>query len=194
MKRGHADDRYEPNRQSRARGMNTMAVTETTPLQSLYTEHHGWLVGWLRKRLGNIDHAADLAQDTFVKVMLARNAQPLEQPRAYLATIARQLLIDQARRQSLERAYLSSLADLPAVHASSEEARALVLESLRQIDAMLQRLAEPVRTALLLSQLDGYSYEQIAEHLGVSTRTVKRYMAKAFEECLCAMHEQQRIH
>jgi RNA polymerase sigma factor (sigma-70 family) len=171
-----------------------MTMTEVTPLQSLYAEHHGWLVGWLRKRLGNIDYAADLAQDTFVKVMLARNVQPLQQPRAYLATIARQLLIDQARRQSLEHAYLSSLAALPAAHAPSEEARALVMESLRRIDAMLQRLAEPVRTALLLSQLDGYSYAQIAEHLGVSIRTVKRYMAKAFEECLCAMHEQQRIH
>ena len=58
-----------------------MATTEVTPLQSLYAEHHGWLVGWLRKRLGNTDSAADLAQDTFVKVMLARNAQPLQQPR-----------------------------------------------------------------------------------------------------------------
>jgi RNA polymerase sigma factor (sigma-70 family) len=171
-----------------------MAATEVTPLQSLYAEHHGWLVGWLRKRLGNIDNAADLAQDTFIKVMLARNAQPLQQPRAYLATIARQLLIDQVRRQSLEQAYLSALATMPALHAPSEEDRALVMESLRQIDAMLQRLTEPVRTALLLSQLDGYSYEQIAEHLSVSTRTVKRYMAKAFEECLCALHEQQRIH
>jgi RNA polymerase sigma-19 factor, ECF subfamily len=171
-----------------------MVTTEATPLHNLYAEHHGWLVGWLRKRLGNIDYAADLAQDTFVKVMLARNAQPLQQPRAYLATIARQLLIDQARRQTLEQAYLSTLSALPAVHAPSEEARALVLDSLRQIDAMLKKLAEPVRTALLLSQLDGYSYEQIAEHLGVSTRTVKRYMAKAFEECLYALHEQRRIH
>jgi RNA polymerase sigma-70 factor (ECF subfamily) len=171
-----------------------MTITETTTLGSLYGEHHRWLVGWLRKRLGNHDTAADLAQDTFVKLMLARNTQPLRQPRAYLATIARQLLIDLLRRQTLEEAYHASLAALPVRCAPSEEERAIVLESLRQIDAMLARLAEPVRTALLLSQLDGLSYEQIANQLGVSTRTVKRYMAKAFEECLCAIDEHDSGH
>jgi RNA polymerase sigma-70 factor (ECF subfamily) len=167
-----------------------MGTTKTTPVQALYIEHHRWLIGWLRRHLGNAEQAADLAQDTFIKVMTARNVQPLQQPRAYLATIARRLLIDYSRRQSLQHSYLEMLASQPELHAPSEEERALVLESLRLIDEMLQRLAEPVRTALLLSQLDGLSYDQIAEQLGVSTRTVKRYMAQAFEECLCTLHEQ----
>jgi RNA polymerase sigma-70 factor (ECF subfamily) len=167
-----------------------MGTTKTTPVQALYIEHHSWLIGWLRRHLGNAEQAADLAQDTFIKVMTARNVQPLQQPRAYLATIARRLLIDYSRRQSLQHSYLEMLASQPERHAPSEEERALVLESLRLIDEMLQRLAEPVRTALLLSQLDGLSYDQIAEQLGVSTRTVKRYMAQAFEECLCTLHEQ----
>ncbi|MGH8779752.1 sigma-70 family RNA polymerase sigma factor [Paraburkholderia sp.] len=162
---------------------------EPTPLHKLYAEHHGWLVGWLRRRLGNSDQAADLAQDTFVKLVVDRETQPLDQPRAYLATIARRLLIDQTRRHTLERAYLETLAAQPVGHVPSEEAKALVLESLRQIDAILQKLAEPVRAAFLLSQLDGLTYEEIAGRLSVSTRTVKRYMATAFEECLCAMYE-----
>lgn len=162
---------------------------EPTPLHKLYAEHHGWLVGWLRRRLGNSDQAADLAQDTFVKLVGERDTPPLEQPRAYLATIARRLLIDQARRQTLEQVYLETLAAQPVHHAPSEEAKALVLESLRQIDAILQKLSEPVRAAFLMSQLDGLTYEEIAGRLSVSTRTIKRYMATAFEECLCAMYE-----
>ncbi|MDU5679729.1 sigma factor, partial [Pseudomonas aeruginosa] len=31
----------------------------------LYQDHHGWLQGWLRRRLGCAENAADLAQDTF---------------------------------------------------------------------------------------------------------------------------------
>jgi RNA polymerase sigma-70 factor (ECF subfamily) len=180
-----------------------MTTTDTGPLHALYAEHHGWLIGWLRRQLGNADQAADLAQDTFIKVMIARRAdaggadlptQPLQQPKAYLATIARRLLIDQTRRQSLERSYLDMLALQPDMHAPSEEERAMALECLRRLDAMLQKLAAPVRAALLLSQLEGLTYEQIAEQLAVSVRTVKRYMATAFEECLCVLHEQSGTH
>ena len=162
---------------------------ESTPLHKLYAEHHGWLIGWLRRRLGNTDQAADLAQDTFVKLVVNPEPQAIEQPRAYLATIARRLLIDQARRQTLEQAYLETMTAQPVHHAPSEEARALVLESLRHIDAILEKLAPAVRSVFLLSQLDDLTYEEIAMQLSISTRTVKRYMATAFEECLCAIAE-----
>ncbi|WP_049298462.1 sigma factor, partial [Pseudomonas aeruginosa] len=33
----------------------------------LYQDHHGWLQGWLRRRLGCAENAADLAQDTFAR-------------------------------------------------------------------------------------------------------------------------------
>ncbi|WP_416390945.1 sigma factor [Alloalcanivorax xenomutans] len=35
----------------------------------LYSDHHGWLLGWLRKKLGCSQHAADMAHDTFVRVL-----------------------------------------------------------------------------------------------------------------------------
>ena len=55
------------------------------------------------------------------------------------------------------------------------------------MDALLDRLPEKVRTAFLLSQLEGLTYAAIAEHLVVSERTVKRYMARALEECILLM-------
>ncbi|WP_276204144.1 sigma factor, partial [Delftia tsuruhatensis] len=36
---------------------------------TLYSDHHGWLLGWLRKRLGNAFDAADLTQDTYVRLL-----------------------------------------------------------------------------------------------------------------------------
>ena len=41
-----------------------------------------------------------------------------------------------------------------------------------------------VRRAFLWSQLEGLGYREIAERLKVSERTVKRYMAQAYEHCL----------
>ncbi|WP_028080983.1 sigma-70 family RNA polymerase sigma factor [Solimonas soli] len=153
-------------------------------LQLLYREHHGWLLGWLRRRLGCAEHAAELAQDTFLRLLLAPDALPLREPRPYLSTIARRLLIDHGRRRALEQAYLDALAALPPPELPSAEDRCVILETLQRIDAMLDGLPPAVRTAFLLAQLEGLPYAQIAARLGVSERTVKRYVARGYEECI----------
>lgn len=54
-----------------------------------------------------------------------------------------------------------------------------MLESLHEIDAMLNRLGHKVRRAFLLSQFQGMCYSDIAVELEVSVSSVKKYMAKA---------------
>lgn len=155
---------------------------------TLYSHHHGWLRAWLHRRLGCRDEAADLAQDTFLRVLLRPQALlGLREPRAYLTTIAKGLVADLWRRRALEQAYLDALALMPEPLALSPEERALVLQALHEIDALLDGLAAKARHAFLLSQLEGMPYADIARELGVSERTVKRYMAQGFECCLVAM-------
>src|SRR5256885_4918507 len=107
--------------------------------------HHGWLQGWLRRRLGNGADAADLAQDTFVRILGVRDLAGVQEPRAYLTTVAKGVLVNWYKRQALERAYLEALAALPEPVAPSPEQRALVLETLHEIDAMLDALP-PIRS------------------------------------------------
>lgn len=154
--------------------------------EGLYREHHSWLTGWLRGRLGQCsDRAADFAQDTFVRILQAGERPPeLVQPRHYLVTIARGLLIDHFRRQDLERAWLAELASLPEAVQPSAEERAILLETLLEIDRMLDGLGVKAKQAFLLSQLDGLSYAEIAAELGVSVSSVKKYMQKAVLQCL----------
>lgn len=153
----------------------------------LYRDHHSWLEGWLQRRLDNRWDAADLSHDTFLR--LHTSQQPLHElrePRAYLLTLGKRLLINFYQRRSLERAYLDALAAAPAECAPSPEQRWLLLEALQALDTLLDGLPRLVRRAFLWSQLEGLSYGQIAERLGVSERTVKRYMAQAYEHCLLA--------
>lgn len=184
-----------------------MTATNLSSLhvQSLYS-HHGWLLGWLQRKLGYVSgnaEAADLAQDTFVRILVAHRRDQacedaesraesriepkdlsLREPRAYLITVASRVLFNHYRRLSLEQAYLQALQLLPENIAPSPEERLIILETLNEIDAMLQSLPAKVRNAFLLSQLEGMSYADIATQLNVSERTVKRYMAQAFEECI----------
>lgn len=162
-----------------------MTSSEAGAMHTFYAEHHGWLSTWLRRRLGCTHSAADLAQDTFVRVLLRPQVLPtLREPRAYLSTLAKGVISEHWRRQALERAYVDALAAMPEPLALSPEDRLELLQTLDEIDAMLDSLAPKAREAFVLSQLEGLTYAAIAERLQISERTVKRYMQQGFERCL----------
>lgn len=158
-------------------------------VQRLYHEHHGWLQIWLRQRLGCADKAADLAQDTFVRVLLSRRVFDLREPRAYLSSIARSLMIDGFRRRALEQSYLEALAQLPEPLEISPEARVLILETLLEIDRMLDGLGARGREIFLLAQLDGLSQVEIGQRLGLSTNTVRKHLLRALTQCLLLIED-----
>ena len=165
--------------------MIELATPKEQTLHALYRDHRSWLENWLRRRMGNAWDAADLSQDTFVRLLAS--AQPLadlREPRAYLLTVGKRLLSNFYTRRSLEQAYLEALAQLPEESVPSPEQRWLLLETLQALDELLDGLAPVVRRAFLWSQLEGLGYREIAERLNVSERTVKRYMAQAYEHCL----------
>ena len=154
------------------------------PLHTLYQEHQGWLQGWLRKKLGCAFDAADLVHDTYLRVLARREPGDIREPRSYLATIAHGLMVNHLRRRDLERAYLETLAQLPQAQSPSPEERALALEALCEIDAMLDGLPVPVRRAFLLCQLEGLTHADIAKTLGVAVGSVRLYIARALRQCL----------
>ncbi|MBH3404314.1 sigma-70 family RNA polymerase sigma factor [Pseudomonas glycinae] len=154
-------------------------------LHDLYRDHRGWLENWLRRRMGNAWDAADLSQDTFLRVLGSSQALvDMREPRAYLLTVGKRLLSNFYTRRSLEQAYLNAMAQLPEDCVPSPEQRWILLETLQALDELLDGLPRAVRRAFLWSQLEGLGYREIAERLQVSERTVKRYMAQAYEHCL----------
>lgn len=149
----------------------------------LYSDHHGWLSGWLRRKLGNGFDAADVAQDVFVHLLAKPPPLQFREPRAYLSTVARRLVIEHWRRRELERAWISVLAQLPEPETPSPESRMIILEALVAIDNMLDSLKPRIRIAFLLAQLEGMTCAQIATRIGVSLATAERYIASALRHC-----------
>lgn len=145
----------------------------------MYQNHHRWLQAWLKKKLGCTQQAAELAQDTFVKALLAPCLNDLREPRAWLTTVAHGIMVNHLRRQAMESAYLDALASHPEPLAPSPEEHALVIEALCEIDALLHGLPARTRQAFLLSQAEGLTYAEVAERLGVSLSMVKKYMLRA---------------
>lgn len=161
-----------------------MASTSTRKLGFFFSDHHRWLLQHVQRRLRNRADAEDMAAETFCQLLGSRiDPDSIEQPRAYLSTIARRLIFDRHRRRQLEIAYLERLATLPEALAPSPEEQALLTEALTAIDLSLGGLPVVVKTAFLYSQLDGLSYVEIGRLLDVSERTVGRYMKMALRQC-----------
>lgn len=162
-------------------------------VHTLYSDHHGWLQGWLRQRLGCVHQAADLAHDTFVRLIASRMPQRFDniaETRAYLRTTAQNLCINQWRRQEIERAWLDTLAAIPDHHYPSAERQAIVLQALEEIGAMLHSLSPKAARAFTLAVICEMTDDEVGAELGVSGRMVRKYVAQAMTACL-SLHGRQ---
>jgi len=157
-------------------------------VQELYRDHHGWLEGVLRRKLGNRDDAADLAHDTFEQVIRTPARSELREPRGYLRTIANNLMCNRFRRAELERAYLDALAARPEAVVPSVETRSLLIEALEAICAVLDGMRERDRRIFLMAQLEGLPYKQIAAELQVTVNIVQKAVIRGLEHCYAAVY------
>lgn len=156
-------------------------------VQALYCDHHDWLQGWLRRRLGGAVEAADLAQDAFVRLISSRTRRCFSsgaEARAYLRTTANNLCINLWRRQEIERAWLDTLAATPEALYPSAERQAIVLQALAEIGAMLEALPAKGARAFILAVVCQMTDDEVGVELGVSGRMVRKYVAQAMLGCL----------
>ncbi|MGO4303358.1 sigma-70 family RNA polymerase sigma factor [Cupriavidus sp. RAF12] len=156
-------------------------------IHALYNGHHRWLLGWLHRKVGCWHRSADLAHDTFMRLLAREESLSILEPRAFLTTVAQRVLANQWRRDKLEQAYLEALAHQSPALAPSAEERAILLETLQEIANLLDGLPVPVKRAFLMAQLEGLTQPEIASALRISVTTVKRYLARAGTQCYFAM-------
>ncbi|HMN43771.1 MAG TPA: sigma-70 family RNA polymerase sigma factor [Povalibacter sp.] len=155
---------------------------------ALYSDHHGWLRSWLRRKLQCPEQAADVAHDTFCR-LLGLPRTEFREPRAFLVTTATRLLIDRSRRAQIERAYLDTWAAIHAdANAASPEQQQEAIDTLLAIAALLEGLPRKAREAFLMSRLEELSQSEIAAQLDVSVSMIKQYMAQAMRHCYAVLH------
>jgi len=166
-----------------------MNVNQHSPLGSIgqmFKSDYGWLCARVGRAMGCAQGAQDIASETFLRILSLPDPAAIREPRALLTTIARRLMYEGWRRQDLERAYLETLAQAPLACNPSPEERLLLLETLVEVDRLLDGLSAKAKAAFLYHQLDGLTYQQIGERLQVSTSRVQQYMADAFKRCYLA--------
>jgi RNA polymerase sigma-70 factor, ECF subfamily len=145
-------------------------------VERLFKAYNAALVRYLTRRLGDRDWAEELAQETFLRALRQGD---VENERAWLFTVATNLARDEGRKQARRRRHLQLLADEARVRET--EMAPLPIE--REEDALAARraldaLEERDRLALLMRE-EGLNYEEIAEALGLSVRSIGTTLFRA---------------
>ena len=127
---------------------------------------------------GRVDEAEDLTQEVFVKVYqgLSRYEPAAGTFSTWLSTVARNHAIDHYRRRREERLRVTVDSDSLQAMPDRSEAQDHALEReerARLVRRALRALPAPLREALVLCDLQGMAYEEIAKALSLPLGTVK---------------------
>ena len=161
-------------------------------IHEMYLDHHDLLQQWLSYRIRYPFNAADLVQDTFVKLLQTRQKLlGIQEPRAYLVNVAKNVLIDKHRRYVLEQSYLETLAgelQLQEIELSNNQLEEVV-QILDFLTIALNESPVLARKAFLMYYFEGYNQTEIAKRIGKSLRTTQTYLADCLNLCLEAREQ-----
>lgn len=151
---------------------------------------HARLLRYFRRRVGR-DAAPDLVQETFARMFGSGALDRIDSPAAYLTRIARNLLIDRARRKKRDWPVLFPLDDNRDAVSWPEQAWRLEAADLLRLYRQAVRAMPPkTRRVFLMQRLRRLTYRQIAEEVGISVPTVEYHMMRALTLCRAAVAAQ----
>jgi len=163
-------------------------MTGCVPVVAHYYQE---LLNYFARLVRSRDGAADLVHEAYARVLALQKAgQPVHQPRALLYRTARNLLIDQGRRQAVraapagvEDAPLPDVADLPAPRTCEPEAALASAQGVAALLEAIEALPPRCREAFLLHKFDGLPHAEVAARMGISRKMVEQHIQRALQAC-----------
>lgn len=159
----------------------------------MVTRYYRELLNFLSRAVNNRDAAADLAQESYVRVLaLQQSGATIAEPRALLYRTARNLLIDQHRRDAVRGVATEVDAadaghdalDLLAAPAALEpETAAMSAQAVAAMLTVIGDLPLRCREAFILHKFDGLPQAAVARQMGISVTMVERHIKNAMEAC-----------
>jgi RNA polymerase sigma factor (sigma-70 family) len=145
---------------------------------AIHDRYRQRLFAYTRQMLGaSRSDAEDVLQDVFLRAYGAlRNDDRPVTLRAWLYRVAHNRCIDHLRRPVPPPAEVYELSRTPTLDPPAETARR---EDLRQLVQDVQRLPEQQRSALLMRELDGLTYAELADALDTSVPAIKSLLVRA---------------
>jgi RNA polymerase sigma-70 factor (ECF subfamily) len=134
-------------------------------------------------------YRSGLGQETYLRLHVSEQRTPTQNRRALAFSIAGNLVVDHVRKERVRAHYAPShsnavdFLELVPSNDPDSEHKAMIWQDLELVQTALEELPEDCRAALYLSAVEGLTYAQIGERLGVSERMIGKRIAKTLKHC-----------
>ena len=152
----------------------------------LFQKYHQDLYGYLVHRLrGNTVEAADIAQETYLRLLRMKDTDIIEQPHAYLYKVAshviRELGLKELKHNNLPTRLSEYHLEDQAIDSPEKHLQTQI--EVEQLENIMNKMPPIYKSVLLLRKQHGLSHKEIAKKLNISIHTVKKYMYRALSWC-----------
>jgi RNA polymerase sigma-70 factor, ECF subfamily len=145
-------------------------------MRRLWSQHAPHIDAVVRRLVGDPDQAADIAQEVWIQIF---RALPSYRGESQFGTWAHRIAVNRTlnalrRTRRLEKIETDIEEDTASVEQFSEGT--LVMDSINDATA---RLSPGARTVFVMHDIEGYTHEEIARELGITTGGSKSQLFKA---------------
>ena len=147
--------------------------------------HESSLRAYLRGRFPTLEDFDDLVQETYARLIRARNAGPITSTKALLFATARNAALDQFRRQQVIS--FEAIADLDRLSVLEDKPDAAGVadheDEIQLLKEAIQALPKRCGQVVTLRKIYGLSHKEISEKLGITKNTVNAQITLGVERC-----------
>ncbi|RTB44108.1 RNA polymerase sigma factor [Pseudomonas aeruginosa] len=166
------------------------------PHHDIFLAHRPELLAYLANRLRDVARAQDVLQDLFIRFVEHANTGEIQDTRAYLFSMARNLCYD-AQQKEL-RSPVEFVGDDDSIanavdNAPGPEQIVQGRESLRKLVATMSQLPWLTQQVFVLGRIHDLTYQEIASELNVSVNTVQRHLAQAIAHAVKFKRQQENV-
>jgi RNA polymerase sigma-70 factor (ECF subfamily) len=154
----------------------------TREFRELAEEYAGRIYTFARYSLRHREDAEDVTQEVLIRLWKHRDSIDPSSTSTWVMRVARNLVIDVSRRRQARTAVFAEGADMVEMAAPSGQAADTAADrsELRsRLEAALMELDEPYRSIVVMREIQGLAYEEIARALNMPLGTIKVYLHRA---------------
>lgn len=165
-----------------------------TLLTKSFIENNRFLKRFVSRFLSGQQDIEDVVQETYLRAYSASSDRDIEQPKAFLFRIAKNIALNELTRKSrqitdyIEDCSPSSVID----HGVSVEEEIQARQTLGIYCEALATLPEKCRKVYLLRKVHGLSHQEIAERMELTVSSVEKYLTRGMLHCKAYMEKSEQ--
>jgi len=150
-------------------------------LQQVYADQQQALLGFILKRVQDIQVAEDLLHDLYLRLHSLEQQVSVQYPKAYLYRMANNLVIDHLRRASKSPVVVDET--IEALDQRSPEQTLVYQEQLQLVSAALKELPTKTQDVFKMQRIQNVEKEDVADRMGISVNMVEKHLRRAVQYC-----------